>query len=123
MGRRGLFRRAGWKSSLELVTGQNRWSYQIVVVKVVTTIEITLPDSLAEEAKGAGLLSPEAIEDLLRSKLASDRLKRLQQARDRLSARPEEAMTQEEIHAEIKAYRQEQRIAALRQHQLPTKRS
>jgi hypothetical protein len=84
----------------------------------VTTIEITLPDALAEEAKGAGFLSPEAIEDLLRCKLASDRLKRLQQARDQLSARPEEAMTQEEIQAEIKAYRQEQRIAALRQHQL-----
>lgn len=92
-------------------------------VTVVTTIEITLPDALAEEAKGAGFLSPEAIEDLLRCKLASDRLKRLQQARIRLSARPEEAMTQEEIQAEIKAYRQEQRIAALRQHQLPTKRS
>ncbi len=73
--------------------------------------------------KGAGFLSPEAIEDLLRCKLASDRLKRLQQARIRLSSRPEEAMTQEEIQAEIKAYRQEQRIAALRQHQLPTKRS
>jgi hypothetical protein len=83
-----------------------------VVVTVVTTIEITLPDALAEEAKGAGLLSPEAIEDLLRSKLASDRLRRLQQARDQLSARPEEAMTQEEIHAEIKAYRQDQRISA-----------
>jgi post-segregation antitoxin (ccd killing protein) len=92
-------------------------------VKVVTTIEITLPDALAEEAKGAGFLSSEAIEDLLRCKLASDRLKRLQQARIRLSARPEEAMTQEEIQAEIKAYRQEQIIAALRQHQLPTKRS
>ena len=92
-------------------------------VTVVSTIEITRPDALAEEAKGAGFLSPEAIEDLLRCKLASDRLKRLQQARIRLSARPEEAMTQEEIQAEIKAYRQEQRIAALRQHQLPTKRS
>ena len=92
-------------------------------VTVVTTIEITLTDALAEEAKGAGLLSPAAIKDLLRCKLASDRLKRLQQARDRLSAHPEEAMTQEEIQAEIKAYRQEQRIAALRQHQLPTKRS
>jgi hypothetical protein len=39
-----------------------------VVVTVVTTIEITLPDALAGVAKGAGLLSPEAIEDLLRSK-------------------------------------------------------
>ncbi len=45
-------------------------------MKVVTTIEITLPDALAEEAKGAGPLSPEVIEDLLRSKLASNRLKR-----------------------------------------------
>jgi hypothetical protein len=49
-----------------------------MVVTVVTTIEITLPDALVEEAKGAGILSSEAIEDLLRSKLASDRLKRLQ---------------------------------------------
>jgi len=104
------------------VEGEKRAS-QAGRVEVVTTIEITLPDTLAEEAKGAGLLSPEAIEDLLRSKLASDRLKRLQQAHDRLSARPEEAMTQEEIHAEIKAYRQDQRIAALRQNQVLTKRS
>ncbi len=51
-----------------------------MVVTVVTTIEITLPDALAEEAKAAGLLSSEATEDLLRSKLASDRFKRLQQA-------------------------------------------
>jgi hypothetical protein len=36
-----------------------------VVVTVVTTIEITLPDALAEEAKGAGLLSPEAIDSPL----------------------------------------------------------
>ncbi|MFM2172425.1 MAG: hypothetical protein RLZZ54_352 [Cyanobacteriota bacterium] len=79
---------------------------------LVTTIEITLPDALAEEAKGAGLLSAEAIEDLLHTKLMEDRLTRLQQARDLLSAQPVEAMTQQEINAEIKAYRQEQRFAA-----------
>lgn len=78
----------------------------------MTTIEITLPDALAEEAKGAGLLSAEAIEDLLRTKLMTDRLTRLQKARDLLSAQPVEAMTQQEINAEIKAYRQEQRLAA-----------
>ena len=78
----------------------------------MTTIEITLPDALAEEAKGAGLLSAEAIEDLLRTKLMADRLTRLQQARDLLSAQPVEAMTQQEINAEIKAYRQEHRLAA-----------
>ena len=108
-------RGSGWRGSRGLL--------RQAPVTVVTTIEITLTDALAEEAKGAGLLSPAAIKDLLRCKLASDRLKRLQQARIRLSSRPEEAMTQEEIQAEIKAYRQEQRIAALRQHQLPTKRS
>jgi hypothetical protein len=77
----------------------------------VVTIEITLPDALAEEAKKAGLLSPAAMEDLLRSKLVADRLIRLQQARHMLVTRPVEAMTRQEINAEIKAYRQEQRIA------------
>jgi hypothetical protein len=78
----------------------------------MTTIEITLPDALAEEAQEAGLLSPEAIADLLRSTLTSDRLARLQQVRELLTARPEEAMTRQEINAEIMAYRQEQLIAA-----------
>jgi len=44
------------------------------------------------------------------TKLMADRLTRLQQARDLLSAQPVEAMTQQEINAEIKAYRQEQRF-------------
>jgi len=78
----------------------------------VANIEITLPDALAEEARNAGLLSPEAMEDLLRSKLVADRLRHLQQARDKLVTRPAEAMTRQEINAEITAYRQEQRIAA-----------
>jgi hypothetical protein len=78
----------------------------------VTTIEITLPDALVEGAKGAGLLSPGAIEDLLRRTLAADRLTHLQQARDALVTHSAEAMSQQEINAEIKAYRQEQRLAA-----------
>ena len=72
----------------------------------MTTIEITLPDALAAEAKAAGLLSAEAMEDLVRSKLAADRVIRLQQARERLKERPAEPMTVQEINAEIKAYRQ-----------------
>ena len=79
----------------------------------MATVEITLPDALAEEARNAGLLSPEAMEDLLRSKLVADRLRRLQQARDKLVTRPAEAMTRQEINAEIKAYRQELRLAAV----------
>ena len=77
----------------------------------MTTIEITLPDALAAEAQAAGLLTAGAIEDLVRSKLAADRLKRLQQARERLKQRPAEPMTSQEINAEIKAYRQAQRLA------------
>lgn len=49
-----------------------------VAITIENTIENMLPDALVEEAKAAGILSSEAIEDLLRSKLASDRLKRLQ---------------------------------------------
>jgi hypothetical protein len=79
---------------------------------VVTTIEITIPDALEEEAKGAGLLSLEAIEVLLRSKLAADRLTRLQRARDLHAIRPVEAMSRQEINSKIKAYHQEQRVVA-----------
>ncbi len=41
-----------------------------------------------------------------------ERLTRLQQMRELLTARPEEAMTRQEINAEIMAYLGEQRIAA-----------
>jgi hypothetical protein len=76
---------------------------------VVTTIEITLPDALAAEAKAAGLLS--AMENLVRSKLAAVRVMRLQQAREILKGQPAEPMTVQEINAEIKAYRQGQYLA------------
>ena len=35
----------------------------------MTTVQITLPDQLAQEAQRAGLLSPEKIEQLLREQL------------------------------------------------------
>ncbi len=78
----------------------------------LTTIKITLPDALAAEASGAGLLAPEAIERLLRDKLASDRIVRLQAARAALAADPPEVLTRQEINEEISAYRKGQRLAA-----------
>ena len=78
----------------------------------VTTIEIILPDALAVEASGAGLLAPEAIERLLREKLASDRVVRLKEARAALAADPPELLTWQEINEEISAYRKGQRLAA-----------
>jgi hypothetical protein len=78
----------------------------------VTTIEITLPDGLAEEARSAGLLVPDVIESLLRNKLAVDRIARLQMTRDALAAQPPEVMTRQEINEEIRAYRKGKRLAA-----------
>jgi len=78
----------------------------------LTTIEITIPDALAVEASGAGLLAPEAIERMLRDKLAADRLSRFGEARAALATQPPEAMTQEEINQEISSYRKGQRLAA-----------
>lgn len=76
----------------------------------MTTIEITLPDGLAEEARTAGLLASDAIESLLRSKLAADRIARMQMTRDALAAQPPEFMTRQEINKEIRAYRKGKRV-------------
>ena len=65
----------------------------------MTTVQITLPDQLAQEAANAGLLAPEMIE-------------RMKAARAALATEPLAPMTPEEISAEIDAYRTEQRRAA-----------
>ena len=78
----------------------------------MTTIQITLPDRLAQEAARAGLLAPEKIEGLLREQLRAERIRRLKAARATLIGEPLVPMTPEEINAEIEAYRCEQRHAA-----------
>lgn len=78
----------------------------------MTTVQITLPDQLAQEAQRAGLLAPESIERMLREQLRAERIDRLKAARQKLAAEPIEPMTSEEIQAEIDAYRTEQRRAA-----------
>ena len=78
----------------------------------MTTVQITLPDALALEASNAGLLAPEKIERILRERLRTERIERMQAARATLVAEPLEPMTPQEISAEIDAYRAEQRRAA-----------
>lgn len=78
----------------------------------MTTVQITLPDALAQEATKAGLLAPEMIERLLRERLRAERIERLKASRATLAAEPLAPMTPEEISAEIDAYRTEQRRAA-----------
>lgn len=75
-------------------------------------VEIELPDTLATQAKKAGLLEPEALERMVREALLARRVEGLVQARDVLAANPLPPMTPEEIQAEIDAYRAEVRRAA-----------
>jgi hypothetical protein len=78
----------------------------------MTTVKITLPDALAQEAGKAGLLAPERIADILREQLRAEHIGRLNAARETLASNPLPPMTAEEIQAEIDAYRLEQRRAA-----------
>lgn len=77
----------------------------------MTTVQITLPDALAQEAAQAGLLAPDKIEALLRQRLRTERIERMQATRAKLAADPLPPMTPDEIQAEIAAYRAEQRRA------------
>lgn len=73
----------------------------------MTTLEVKLdlPESLAKEARQAGLLAPEELERLVRDALRAKRVERLSKAREKLAADPLPPMTPEEIQAEIDAYR------------------
>ena len=73
----------------------------------MTTVEVklNLPDSLANEARQAGLLTPEQLERLLREALRTRRVERLAAVRETLATNPLPPMTPEEIKAEIDAYR------------------
>lgn len=76
------------------------------------SLEIELPDSLAAQAKEAGLLEPNAVERLVREALLARRIDNLARSREVLAADPLPPMTPEEIQAEIDAYRSEVRRAA-----------
>ncbi len=79
----------------------------------MTTLELklNLPDGLADEAQRAGLLTPEAIESMLREAVRRGALKELKEAMDRMAAVPGSAMTPDEIQEEIRAARVERRVS------------
>lgn len=78
----------------------------------MVTVRITPPDSLAQEAQQAGLLTPEALETMLRERLRVHRIAELREAVDRTALAGGAPMTMEEIQAEIHAFRQERRRAS-----------
>ena len=78
----------------------------------MTTLELklNLPDDLAKRAQSAGLLTPEAIESMLREQLKAQRVDELFAAMDRMAAVDEPpAMSPEEVAEEIRVMRAERR--------------
>ena len=76
----------------------------------MTTVQITLPDQLAQEAQRAGLLSSERLEQWVREQLRAQRVGELFAAMDRMAAVDEPAfMSQEEVAHEITTLRTERR--------------
>ncbi|OFZ70353.1 MAG: hypothetical protein A2Z01_00630 [Betaproteobacteria bacterium RBG_16_58_11] len=79
----------------------------------MTTVQITLPDQLANEAERAGLLSQTAIEKLLREQLRMKRQDELFAALERMAQVTEPpAMSPEEVAEEIRVMREERRAKA-----------
>ena len=72
-------------------------------------LDLKLPDSLAREAQAAGLLTPQAIEQLLREELRRRRVGQLFEAADRLAALDVPPLTEVEVEAEIQAVREARR--------------
>lgn len=81
----------------------------------MTSIELhlALPDDLAREAEAAGLLTPEAIEWLVRAEMRRRQVDGLFAAADRLTA-SDQPLTAAEVEAEIDAARAERRAGNAR---------
>jgi len=80
----------------------------------MTTVQITLPDSVAREAQEAGLLNPDAIEQLLRDAMRHKAVDELFSAMDRMADANFPPMTMEEIQTQVDAVRAERRARAPR---------
>ena len=75
-------------------------------------LKVNLSDTLASEAQAAGLLTPQAIERLLREAVRGKGVNELFEAADRMAAADIPPMTMEEIQAEVDAVRKARRESA-----------
>ena len=76
----------------------------------MTTVQVTLPDQLAQEAQRAGLLSSARLEGWLRDQLKTQRVDDLFSAMDRMAnVDVPTVMSPEEVAQEIAAMRAERR--------------
>lgn len=76
-----------------------------------TELKLTLPDGLAREAEASGLLTPEAIEALLREEIRRRRVNQLFEVADRLANLDVPPLTESEVEAEIEAARHSRRTS------------
>ena len=72
---------------------------------VTLDLKIQLPDDLLQEAQSAGLLTPDAIEQLLRNEIRRQRIDKLFESADRMAGLDLPALSPEEVEAEITALR------------------
>jgi hypothetical protein len=73
-------------------------------------IRLSLPDDLAREASARGLLTPEALQQLIDAEVERRRkIDRLFTAMDQLAAVGQPPLSNDELNAEIKAARAERR--------------
>jgi hypothetical protein len=75
----------------------------------MTTIQLSLPDDLAQKAAEAGLLSTEAIQGMLREQLRRRAGETLRQVRSRMPAEELTPEVEQEVVEAVQAYRAEQR--------------
>jgi hypothetical protein len=76
----------------------------------MTTVQITLPDQLAQDAERAGLLAPNLLEKWLREQLQAKAAEQLFAAMDRMAAEDAPSyMSPEDVAEEIRAMRAERR--------------
>ncbi len=75
----------------------------------VVDLKLALPDNLAREAEAAGLLTPSAMESLLREEMRKRRVNQLFEATDRLAGQKMPTLTEAEVEVEIQAARTERR--------------
>ena len=81
----------------------------------MTTVQITLPDQLVEEAAKAGLLSSATLERWLRQQLQAHHVDELFVAMDRMAAVAEPpAMSPEQVAEELRALRTARRAQRAR---------
>jgi hypothetical protein len=78
----------------------------------MTTVELKLdlPDRLARQAEAEGLLTPQALRELLRDALQRRAAQALLAGAARASEAGSEPLTMEEIQAEVAAVRRERRV-------------